>query len=73
MEPQFLKIYGSDQIQKFLHDEIIKGKSDSDDLLQSGLNKLHESYEEMERSYSNKEDGINGTSDFFALGEDEDI
>ena len=71
LEPRFLKLYGSDRMQQYLRDEIVQNPvSDSDDLLSSSLRQLQDTYEEIEQEYNEKEDGINGTSDFFELGED---
>lgn len=72
LEPQFLKVYGSDRMQQFLHDEIIKSNNDSDSLVKNAKFELDKAYEKIEEEYAEKEDGINGVSDFFELG-DEDI
>ena len=69
LEPGFLRLYGSDRMQQYLRDEVINGNN-SDDLATAGRNRLQESYEQIEREYVEKEDGYNGTSDFFELGED---
>ena len=71
IEPRFLQLYGSDRMQQYLRDEIVQNPGkESDDLALSGKSVLQQSYEQIEKEYAEKEDGINGTSDFFELGED---
>jgi hypothetical protein len=71
LEPNFLKLYGSDRMQQYLRDEMTQHPgSESEDLAKMGKNRLEEMYRQIEEEYNSKEGGISGLSDFFELGED---
>lgn len=63
LEPNFLKLYGSDRMQQFLRSELVENGKMSEELLNTGIAEINRMYEENEGS-------INGTSGFFELGED---
>lgn len=71
LEPNFLRIYGSDRMQQYLRDEVVQNPDyNADDVVGKGSKQLQQAYEDIEREYNEKEVGINGTSYFFELGED---
>lgn len=50
LEPNFLRIYGSEQMQKFLRNELVENNASVDELLQSGLEEIQRQYEETTES-----------------------
>jgi len=67
LEPAFLRAYGSDKMQKYLHDEIVNNGMTADDLLKAGIDKINEDYKQKIESESDEIDqffdiGFGGTS-----------
>lgn len=69
LEPNEMKIYGSDRIQQALYQMKIQGHS-TDYMVDAMKHMLKLHYEKVERDYRKKEGAYNGTADFFDLGED---
>ena len=71
LEPNFLKLFGSDRMQQYLRNEMTQNPGrETDALVKVGKDRLEEMYRQIEEEYNSKEGGINGVSDFFELGED---
>lgn len=71
LEPNFLKLFGSDRMQQYLRNEVVQNPGkETDALVKMGKDRLEEMYQQIEKEYAEKEGGINGLSDFFELGDD---
>lgn len=60
LEPNFLRLYGSTQMQQFLRNEVVDSGKDVDEIVISGI-------EEIDRQYDEREDEVDEMGEFFEI------